>query len=298
MGYSRVAAPAPRRAPAGAARDHRRHPHRDRHHIGLVTVTALIGQGGLGALMLDGLQRDFRTPLTVGIVLSLALAVVADLLLVLAQRLATPWQRAGRRTRRKAGGVMGFLGDVFDFLTNHDQWHGNESIPTLARAAPAADDRLGARGRGRRAADRHPPRARAHGRRGGGEHRQHRPRAARARAAHPRRCSGSGIGEPTGILTPVQSVPGLHRHVRPRRPADARQRVRRHGQRRRRDPRVGAGDGHERPPDDLAGRAAQRGAADDGRRAHGRRSRWSRPRRSRRTSTRVGSAATSSTASP
>jgi osmoprotectant transport system permease protein len=70
--------------------------------IGLVTVTALIGQGGLGSLMLDGLQRDFRTPLTVGIVLSLALAVVADLLLVLAQRLATPWMRAGKRSRRKA----------------------------------------------------------------------------------------------------------------------------------------------------------------------------------------------------
>jgi osmoprotectant transport system permease protein len=69
--------------------------------IGLVAITALIGQGGLGSLMYDGLQRDFRTPLTVGIVLSLALAVVADLLLVLAQRLATPWARAGKR-RRKA----------------------------------------------------------------------------------------------------------------------------------------------------------------------------------------------------
>ncbi|HEU5307829.1 MAG TPA: ABC transporter permease [Acidimicrobiia bacterium] len=65
--------------------------------IGLVAITALIGQGGLGALMLDGLQRAFRTPLTVGVVLSLALAVVADLLLVLAQRLATPWARAGKR---------------------------------------------------------------------------------------------------------------------------------------------------------------------------------------------------------
>ena len=43
--------------------------------------------------MLDGLQRDFHTPLIVGIVLSLALAVVADLLLVLALRVATPWQR-------------------------------------------------------------------------------------------------------------------------------------------------------------------------------------------------------------
>jgi osmoprotectant transport system permease protein len=65
--------------------------------IGLVAITALIGQGGLGALMYDGLQREFRTPLTVGIVLSLALAVVADLLLVLAQRLSTPWARAGKR---------------------------------------------------------------------------------------------------------------------------------------------------------------------------------------------------------
>jgi osmoprotectant transport system permease protein len=65
--------------------------------IGLVTVTALIGQGGLGAFMLDGLEREFRTPLTVGIALSLALAIVADLLLVLAQRLSTPWARAGKR---------------------------------------------------------------------------------------------------------------------------------------------------------------------------------------------------------
>jgi osmoprotectant transport system permease protein len=65
--------------------------------IGLVTVAALIGQGGLGALMLDGLNRDFRTPLTVGIVLSLGFAVVADLLLVLLLRVATPWRRGERR---------------------------------------------------------------------------------------------------------------------------------------------------------------------------------------------------------
>ncbi len=65
--------------------------------IGLITVTALIGQGGLGQFMIDGFQRDFRTPLTVGIVLSVALAVVADLLLVGAQRLVSPWARAERR---------------------------------------------------------------------------------------------------------------------------------------------------------------------------------------------------------
>ena len=72
--------------------------------IGLVAVAAAVGQGGLGALMFDGLQRAFRTPLTVGIVLSLALAIVADLLLVGAQRLATPWNRKESRRRRAASG--------------------------------------------------------------------------------------------------------------------------------------------------------------------------------------------------
>lgn len=62
--------------------------------IGLVTVTALIGEGGLGALILEGLQRDFRTPLVVGSVLSVALAAVADLALVGFERLITPWSRA------------------------------------------------------------------------------------------------------------------------------------------------------------------------------------------------------------
>jgi osmoprotectant transport system permease protein len=61
--------------------------------IGLVTVTALIGEGGLGSLIYDGLLRDFKTPLVVGTVLSVALAVVADLSLAGVQRLITPWAR-------------------------------------------------------------------------------------------------------------------------------------------------------------------------------------------------------------
>src|SRR5438309_1651423 len=64
--------------------------------IGLVTVTALIGQGGLGQLILDGLQRDFRTEVVVGSVLSVAVAGVADISLVTVQSLATPWTRAPR----------------------------------------------------------------------------------------------------------------------------------------------------------------------------------------------------------
>jgi osmoprotectant transport system permease protein len=63
--------------------------------IGLVTVTSLIGQGGLGSLILDGLYRDFRTPMVVGAALSVALAVLVDLVLIVAERLVTPW--AGRR---------------------------------------------------------------------------------------------------------------------------------------------------------------------------------------------------------
>src|ERR1700687_2361386 len=62
--------------------------------IGLVTVTALIGEGGLGSLIYDGLLRDFKTPLVVGTVLSVALAVIADLGLAGAQRLITPWARS------------------------------------------------------------------------------------------------------------------------------------------------------------------------------------------------------------
>jgi len=64
-------------------------------NVGLVTVAALIGQGGLGALILDGLQRDFSTPLMVGALLSIALAVTLDLGLLGMQRLVTPWRRRG-----------------------------------------------------------------------------------------------------------------------------------------------------------------------------------------------------------
>ncbi len=62
--------------------------------IGLVMVTALIGEGGLGQLMLRGLNRDFPTMVYVGVAASVALAVALDLLLVGLQRLLTPWTRA------------------------------------------------------------------------------------------------------------------------------------------------------------------------------------------------------------
>lgn len=62
--------------------------------IGLVTVTALIGQGGLGALMLGGFRRLYPSlAVVLGVGLSVALAVAADLLLFAGQRWVTPWSR-------------------------------------------------------------------------------------------------------------------------------------------------------------------------------------------------------------
>ncbi len=64
--------------------------------IGLVTVGALIGRGGLGQLILEGLRLLFTTEIVVGAILSVALALVADGLLLLGQRALTPWTRVGR----------------------------------------------------------------------------------------------------------------------------------------------------------------------------------------------------------
>jgi osmoprotectant transport system permease protein len=65
--------------------------------VGLVTVAALVGKGGFGNLINDGLSRDFSTPVVVGTVLSVALAIVLDVLFVLGERLATPWARRAPR---------------------------------------------------------------------------------------------------------------------------------------------------------------------------------------------------------
>lgn len=62
--------------------------------IGLVTVTALIGQGGFGYFILLGLSRFFSTATVLGAVLSVVLAVLMDRLLIIIERRLTPWSRA------------------------------------------------------------------------------------------------------------------------------------------------------------------------------------------------------------
>ncbi len=58
-----------------------------------VSVGALIGVPNLGYLFRDGLNKDFPAEIIAGLVLTVALALVVDLVLVGIQRLATPWER-------------------------------------------------------------------------------------------------------------------------------------------------------------------------------------------------------------
>ena len=61
--------------------------------IGLVTVTFVIGFGGYGGLINDGLSRDFNTPVVVGATLSIVMALAFDAVFVFIERLVTPWNR-------------------------------------------------------------------------------------------------------------------------------------------------------------------------------------------------------------
>ncbi|HET8587966.1 MAG TPA: ABC transporter permease [Candidatus Limnocylindria bacterium] len=63
--------------------------------VGLVTVTALIGQGGLGYFIVTlGIRTFFPTAILVGSALSIVLAVIADIGLLQLERRLTPWARA------------------------------------------------------------------------------------------------------------------------------------------------------------------------------------------------------------
>jgi osmoprotectant transport system permease protein len=64
--------------------------------VALVTVGAILGNGGLGNLIYSGLRTQFRAEVLTATVVVIALAVVADLLLVALQRAVTPWHRAPR----------------------------------------------------------------------------------------------------------------------------------------------------------------------------------------------------------
>lgn len=62
--------------------------------VAMTTIGVVVGHGGLGQLILGGFRSNFfRAEILTGTVLCVALALVLDLLLLAAGRLATPWLR-------------------------------------------------------------------------------------------------------------------------------------------------------------------------------------------------------------
>ena len=62
-------------------------------NIALVSVAVLVGSGALGKLFDLGFGSSFYTPIIVALVLTLALALIADGLILLLQRGSLPWLR-------------------------------------------------------------------------------------------------------------------------------------------------------------------------------------------------------------
>lgn len=62
--------------------------------VAMTTIGVLVGHGGLGQLIIGGFRNNFfKAEIATGTVLCVALALVLDLLLLAAGRLATPWTR-------------------------------------------------------------------------------------------------------------------------------------------------------------------------------------------------------------
>jgi osmoprotectant transport system permease protein len=72
-------------------------------NISMVSVGSVIGIGGLGTWFTEGYQADKSDQIVAGIIAIFLLAIVVDVVIMLAGRLATPWIRAARPVRARAG---------------------------------------------------------------------------------------------------------------------------------------------------------------------------------------------------
>lgn len=63
--------------------------------VALATVGTIVAHGGLGDLINHGRVTDFKAELLTASVLCVAIALLLDVLLLLLQRVLTPWSRAG-----------------------------------------------------------------------------------------------------------------------------------------------------------------------------------------------------------
>ena len=68
--------------------------------ISMVSVGAVIGIGGLGTWFTEGYQANKSDQIVAGILAIFVLAVIIDVLLMFAGRIATPWARVSRPGRR------------------------------------------------------------------------------------------------------------------------------------------------------------------------------------------------------
>lgn len=64
--------------------------------VALVTIGIIVGYGGLGQLLYRGFNSQYRAEIATATVLTLLVALVADLLLMALGRALTPWARGGR----------------------------------------------------------------------------------------------------------------------------------------------------------------------------------------------------------
>lgn len=62
-------------------------------NIALTSISVLIGTPSLGTLFDQGFNQGFLTPVWVGLILSIVIALLADLLILLIQRGTLPWAR-------------------------------------------------------------------------------------------------------------------------------------------------------------------------------------------------------------
>ncbi|MGB8386705.1 ABC transporter permease [Mycobacterium sp.] len=69
-------------------------------NIAMVSVGSVIGIGGLGTWFTEGYQTDKSDQILAGIIALFLLAIVIDVMIVAAGRLATPWERTAPTRRR------------------------------------------------------------------------------------------------------------------------------------------------------------------------------------------------------
>ncbi|WP_213815167.1 ABC transporter permease [Glaciihabitans sp. dw_435] len=74
--------------------------------ISLTTVGAVLGISSLGSLFTDGFQRSITAEIYTGIVVTIVLALIFDLVIVQLGRLLMPWTRAPRKTRDDSRGRL------------------------------------------------------------------------------------------------------------------------------------------------------------------------------------------------